>query len=150
MSDARIRPFQTGEESLLADLFNRCFAGQPNFWPQTAQTIAGGVTRRTFFEATFDPNLLLIAQVQEKAVGFAHGCITKPQNGTAGAKPVGIFLLAGVDTRVRRQGVGSALMAGLASALLKAGTGGVSLDPHGFLPFYSNAEGPQTVPFGMV
>lgn len=65
---AEVRSYRVGDLPALAEAWNDCFAGEPNF----VNVDDSDLRRRAFGQASFDPGGVLVATVGSQTEGFVH------------------------------------------------------------------------------
>lgn len=65
---AEVRSYRVGDLPALAEAWNDCFAGEPNF----VNVDDSDLRRRAFGQASFDPGGVLVATVRSQTEGFVH------------------------------------------------------------------------------
>ncbi len=146
-------------------LWNRVFRAMPNFVPLDRDTwrarveefaVPGGESAVAGSgPARFDARLFRLALLEDEVVGFAHGGTWEdeflarllPQGEPA---RLGTLLLIAVDPRVRRRGIGRALLHDLETVLKETQSVEPPLcaDGRGYNPFYGNFVAPLPPPWG--
>lgn len=127
MSALTVRPFGPKDLAPVVALWTRCLAKDPiteeRFW------------QLYLLDCNFDPAGALVAEVDGTPVGFLHAIVRKFPIGTLGLEPNrGWITVFFVDPAFRRQGIGSALLAGGLEFLRARGRTDVWCN--GYAPYY--------------
>ncbi len=139
----RIVPFESVLRSGVVALWNEIFAVRRNFRPLTVETFRARI-EECRASPTFRADHFLVALDGAQAVGFAHGGLWEPWFAARlfpAAAPAGYLAVIGVAAARRRQGIGSALLVALRSAVVR-GSGSFVADGRSFNPFYGNFHTP--------
>jgi mycothiol synthase len=102
--DWAYRYFKVGDEKLLSDIQNRCFAGAWGYNPNTVEDTAWQLKVRNNC-----PEDVILALARDEVIGY---CWTESEGGrepTTGASKGRIYML-GVDSRYRTRGLGRQLL----------------------------------------
>jgi len=98
------RYFEDGDEALLSDIQNRCFAGAWGYNPNSVEDTAWQLKVRSNF-----PEDVILALDKGEVIGY---CWTELESGRASSKglPKGRVYMLGVDSRYRDRGLGRHLL----------------------------------------
>ncbi len=134
----RYRRFRNTDPPGLAEVWNETFINRGAVRLRAATPLEWGVFARSYF----DPAGLIVAEEDDRCVGFAHaGFGPGPKEGTL-ATEAGVICLVGVRPAFRRRGIGAQLVKHCEEYLRQRGAKEVFAGPHPPLnPYYLGLYG---------
>lgn len=135
-----IRPYRGTDEAALLALWNATLTHDP--------ITASLFHTQVLLDANFDPDRLLVAELEGELVGFVLALVRQVPYYDAGLEPERAWITAfGVHPAYRRQGIGRALFQAVQARLVGRHIMIAPYVPHYFTPGVDGAAYPAALPF---